>query len=306
LIVVSPALDLSGGFSAPGNDQPFIFDLPSMAVAAWEHGKIERRNRTIEQVYEEGVRFAQSEYAAALQQGARLPAADRDRLAARMSAMIGLAPQLIAATNLRVDSQVFLESLLEKEGRLVGRLDTRVTAEKKPPANPDRPAAANDPALGLGASNVIKNAAIKQYMERELNVHTTRDYVSLTLDVNARWDWRGPAPTGNWHEEPEFYRNPTTYIAGLMAKQKQTRLLLLGGYYDLAVPVLAPRYALEHSGVPLERVSMVALPAGHSPFDGDENRKRGASVVREFVRSSLGGLAASGDRCKKESACRPQ
>jgi carboxypeptidase C (cathepsin A) len=282
LILVSPALDLSGGFSAPGNDQPFIFDLPTMAIAAWEHGKVERGNRTVAQVYEEGARFAQSDYAVALQQGARLPAADRDRLAARMSAMIGLPASLIAAANLRVDSQVFLESLLQSENRLVGRLDTRISAPKAPPANRDRPAAANDPALAMGASNVKKNDTIKAYMEHELNVHTARDYISLTLDVNMRWDWRGPPPTGAW-PEPEFYRNPAKNIAALMAKQKRTRVLLLGGYYDLTIPVLAPRYALEHAGLPLDRVVMVALPAGHSPFEGDETRKMGASAVREFL-----------------------
>ena len=60
LIFISPMLDASGSSGAPGNDLPYIFELPSMAVAAWEHHKIDRAGRTIEQVYAEAEHFAQS------------------------------------------------------------------------------------------------------------------------------------------------------------------------------------------------------------------------------------------------------
>lgn len=287
LILISPLLDASGSSSTIGNDQPFIFDLPAMAVAAWEHRKVERGTSSIEQVYEQARQFAQTDYAVALQQGAALDPVQRDRMAARLAGFIGLPVETIVRANLRVDSQAFLEQLLAGEGLLVGRLDTRVTAPKPArPINPDRPAAANDPALGLGASNVIKSDAIKSYMQHELNVKTDRDYLSLTLDVNFRWDWREEM-TGRDPKSPVFYINPTANIAAVMDKRPELRLLLVGGYYDMAVPLLAPRYALEHAGIPMQRVEMQAFAAGHSPFEGDANLKKGSQVVRKFLQGPV-------------------
>jgi len=287
VIFISPLLDASGTDSAPGNDLPYILNLPSMAVAAWEHHKIDRAGRTIEQVYVEAEHFAQAEYAGALQQGSLLPAPDRDRLANHMAALIGLPAQTIATDNLRVGSQEFLEKLLGAEGRIVGRLDTRLSAPKvDPTALPGRPAAANDPALGLGPSNVIKSEPIKAYMDRELGVHTRRDYVSLTLDVNFRWKWQSDTP------EPQFYVNAAPYIASAMIKQPRMRLLLVGGYYDMAVPVMAPRYALTHAGVPLDRVNMQSLVAPHSAFEGETNLATGSTVVHDFLRSATAAALA--------------
>ena len=285
LIFISPMLDASGSSSSPGNDLPYIFELPSMAVAAWEHNRIDRAGRTIEQIYAEAEHFAVSDYALALEQGDLLPKTERDRIAGRMATLIGLPVDTIVAADLRIDSQDFLEKLLASDQRLVGRLDTRIAVPKPDPASvPDRPAGANDPALGLGASNVIKSAPIKAYMEHELGVHTARDYLSLTLDVNFRWNWRGAG------DGPRFYVNPTPNIAAAMVRQPRMKVLLVGGYYDLAVPLLAPRYALTHAGIPMDRVDMRALVAPHSAFQDD--LAKGSALVHSFVRTSTAAFLA--------------
>jgi hypothetical protein len=128
----------------------------------------------------------------------------------------------------------------------------------------------------MKGANVIKSPPIKAYLEKELGVRTQRDYLSLSLDVNFRWNWQGPA----W--PPEFYVNPTANVTKLLEKS-HAYVLLLGGYYDLAVPLLAPRYALAHSGIPAERVQVTSFVAGHSPFEGEENLPRFNDVVRKFV-----------------------
>jgi len=272
LILLSPMLDpaLSAG------DQHYIITLPTLAVAAWHHGKASSRARTPEAVWEEARAFAQGDYAVALQQGSALPGAERERLAARMAALIGLPTQEISKANLRINSQRFLETLLPDT--LVGRLDVRITAPKAvPPANRNRPAAANDPALGLGKTNVIRSAPIAEYLRRDIGVGTRRDYFSLTLDVNFNWDWRG-------ENRYPASRDATPHIAALMEQRPEVSLLLLGGYYDLATPVLGPWYAITHGGIPLERVRRALLPAGHSPFEGDANRQQVAETVRAFLR----------------------
>lgn len=283
VILISPLLDASATADAPGNDLPFVFELPSLAAGAWYHEKIDRKNRSLAQVFEEAAAFAQSEYIVALQQGAALPAARKQQLATRISELIGLPATAIEAANLRIDSEFFLQTLLSDRKQLVGRLDMRVTAPKptEPPKDPNRPPAADDPALGLKGSNVIRSAQIKTYFEKDLGVRTIRDYLSLTLDVNFRWNWQGDA------RSPGFYVNPTANLATLMTRQPQSKLLLLGGYYDLATPLMGPRYALTHAGVPLERTIIRTFDAGHSPFEGESHLAQVSQVIHSFVRGEL-------------------
>jgi carboxypeptidase C (cathepsin A) len=269
LVLISPAL---GGSTS--DDQEAINSLPVYAVAAWHHGKRQHAG-PVEAVWEEARAFAQGEYAQALQLGNALPTAERDRLAARIAPMIGLPSDDIAAANLRVPGQRFLETLMP--GQVVGRLDVRVVAPKPAaPLNPDRPAGANDPALGLGRSNVIISKPIGDYLRTELKVPTGRDYYSLSLDVNFNWNW-APREASYGGD-----RGVSRHIAALMRARPNTRLLVIGGYYDLAVPVLAPIYTLSHSAIPRDRVTTAFLPTGHSPFEG-RTRAQAVAAVRQLL-----------------------
>jgi carboxypeptidase C (cathepsin A) len=273
VVLVSPALDFTAG-----GDQSFVFDFPTMAATAYSHGRVPQEGRTVQQVYEEARAFAQTELVAALQSGDLLTTTERDRLAAHMSALIGVPAEFIADANLRVGSQEFLERLLE--GRVVGRVDTRVSAPKPDGALvPGRVRQADDPALGLGRSNVIRNPIAGDYFRREVGVQTERDYFGLTLDVNFAFNWNSG--------EPSLGRNISFYDAGpklaaFMSARPQSRLLLLSGYYDLATPLLSQTYALAHAGLPRERVATHAFAAGHTPFD-DASRDDVAAVIRNFV-----------------------
>ncbi|HET8750821.1 MAG TPA: peptidase S10 [Sphingomicrobium sp.] len=270
LIFISPAL----ANVSDESDLGYVFALPSMAVAAVQNGKVDARGRSVEAIFGEARAFAMGDYLLALVQGSRLPVSERDKIAARMSALIGLPAQFIAGHHLRIDAETFRKTLREKDGLVVGRLDTRVTAPI-PKNVPDRPSAANDPALGLGASNVIVSDTIGTYMRHELHVPTTEPYISLTLDVNFKWTW----PPTRGLEAPSYTAN----IAKIMADKPKLRLLLIGGYYDLAVPLLAPRYALDHAWLPEDRVRMVALETGHSAFEGDEGRTAMKRLLQSFI-----------------------
>jgi carboxypeptidase C (cathepsin A) len=279
IVLVSPLLDASATSEAQGNDLPHVFELPSLAVTAWYHEKVDRQGKTAPQWFDEAARFAQTDYLVALQQGSALRASDKQKMAARISQWVGLPASAIEAANLRVDSQKFLETLLANRKLLVGRVDTRVTAPKPtaPPPDPKRAPAADDPALGLKGSNVIKSPLLKAYFEQELGVKTSRDYLSLTLDVNFRWNWRGEG------RSPNFYVNATPNFTTLLSKRPHARLLLLGGYYDLATPLLGPRYALTHAGLPPDRVTMHAFEGGHSPFEAEPQLKEMSALVHKFV-----------------------
>ncbi len=279
LIVISPMLDASASQEAPGNDLPYVFSLPAMAVAAWQHNRVDRAGRTVEQQFEEAARFAQTDYLVALQQGSLLPSGERERVARQMAALVGLPAPLIADANLRVSDDTFVTELLKDKNLVLGRLDTRVAAPPPPKVPAGRPAAANDPSLGLGMTNVIKSPIARQYFQSELRVPTDRDYVALTLDVNFKWNWQTKQEP--WH--PSFYVNAAPNIAEYMKKHPATRLMVVGGYFDLAVPVLSVRYAVDHSGIPLDRVTTAVFDSGHSTFSGDAALARMDEVMRAFL-----------------------
>jgi carboxypeptidase C (cathepsin A) len=275
LVLLSPALEMS-----QHADQQAINALPSMAVAAWHHRKVADDARTAAEVWDQARTFAQDEYAAALQHGTALEPQQARRIADRIAEMLHLPGATILAANLRVPVQQFLEQLVP--GQIVGRLDTRVIAPLPPPAAmPDRPVAANDPALGLGRSNVIASAPIGRYLRENLRVPTKRPYHSLTLDVNFAWDFRLADP------RPPFTINVADYLGDLLKARPEARLLVYGGYHDLATPALATRHGITHSRVPLERVEFSFSANGHSVFEGT-GRSASAARLRRFLAAIVG------------------
>jgi pimeloyl-ACP methyl ester carboxylesterase len=258
-----------------------------MATAALAQGRIQASGRSVQQIFEEARAFSQSDYAVALQQGSELPAVERDRIADRMSELIGLPKASITAANLRIGTQDFLEQLLP--GKIVGQIDTRVSAPK--PSGPlvaGRTKAADDPALNLGTSNVQKSVWARNYMRNEVGVKTELDYISLTLDVNFAWDWN----SGSSKLEDNLRFNATPNIAKLMKDKPDCRLLLIGGYYDLATPLLYQRYALTHAGVPLDRTRMIAIAAGHAVYDDEGSRRLVSAELHDFIAKTLEAAAA--------------
>jgi len=271
LIFVSPSLD-------PGEDKSdlaFALALPSMAVAAVQNGRVDAAGRSVPQIFEEARAFALSDYLVALAQGSALPPADKARMAQRMSAIIGLPAGTIARTDLRVDTEDYRKALRQSEGLVVGRLDTRVTAPV-PKEEPNRPSAANDPALGLGKSNVILSKPIAAYLRDELHVPVDRDYVSLSLDVNFQWDWTKGA---SFIERPDLLAN----VRALMEQKPALRVMMITGYYDLTIPVMAVRYRVEHAQLPMDRVELAERESGHSVLGGAEGRATMRPLLIPFL-----------------------
>ncbi len=273
IILISPSLKATHEENAT-SDADFVSALPTMAVAAMQNGKIPRRG--VDALFEEARQFAVGDYATALAKGAALDAASRTTIAARMSSLIGLPTDMILAANLRIDGEAFRAALRKPEGLVVGRLDTRVAVAPLGNVPEKRPSAANDPALGLGGSNVIKSELIARYLRSELQVPSSRDYVSLTLDVNFKWNWSAS------RTDPGS-ASLAGNIAALMRQKPKMQLLMIVGYYDLAVPLLEPASALSRAGVPADRFETVALEEGHSVFESDAARARLRPKLEAFL-----------------------
>ncbi|WP_033925801.1 S10 family serine carboxypeptidase-like protein [Sphingomonas sp. 35-24ZXX] len=269
LIFISPAV-----CACDGPDLPYILGLPGLAIAAAHHGKAHREDP--DAIFTRARTFALGDYANALLQGNRLPPDRRRRIAEAMAELIGLPVSTIEAADLRIDAETFRKTLRADEGLDIGRLDTRVTAPSAKPVTGEA-SAKSDPALGLNGSNVILNPRIGDYLHRDLRVPGRSDYISLTLDVNAQWNWTAGAAG---YQRPD----PMAGLEKLIRNRPATRLLVVTGDYDLAVPPMEVEYAFAHSAIPPQGVRFVRLANGHAAFEGAEGRQHMQSLLRDFVR----------------------
>lgn len=278
LVLLSPALAIG-----PLGDRELVEALPAMAVAAAAHGKGAFAGQPPARVEARAAAFAAGPYVRALLDGSALTPADEARVAAQMARLIGLPPATIRAARLRVDVEMFRAALLASKGQVVGRLDSRVAAPRPAPVA-GRPSAASDPALGLGASNVIVSPTLGDYLRRELGVQTARDYVALTLDVNFQWRW--PRIEGAGGDEADRLPDLLGNLARAMADHPALHVTFVGGYYDMAVPLMATRDALRHAWLPQSRARLVALPAGHSAFADAPGRRAMRGVIDQLLRAN--------------------
>lgn len=278
LMMVSPALDSAAGQTDLGH----VFALPTMAATAWRFGRSSIQAGSEAESWEIARAYAEGAYLLALQKGDRIGPEEKAAVAGELAAMTGLSAQDVLVANLRVNSQFFLENVLAEDGLLVSRLNTAVTSPRpSPEVNAHRPAAANDPSLGLGRSNVILSAEIARYLADMTGLQRGEEYRSLNLDANFAWDWRPSAKT------PNFYASSAPVLSRFMQEKAGVNLLVFAGYRDLATTLLGTGYALTHNGFPQDRVRLVALPGGHSPYDEETLKADIADQLFSFIETAV-------------------
>ncbi len=254
--------------------------LPSYAAAAFHHGRVEADGRTVDEVYQDAVRFARTDYLAALVQGASLPEGDRREMAGRLAATTGLPVALIEDADLRIDNRLFMLNLLKDETLRTGQLDARATRSLDAPAQqPPR----DDPGLGYvprgqpapdpadvllrrGEAESIADA----YFSQALNYVSESPYNALNLDVNAAWDHEG-------------FADALPGLAAVMDEEPGLRVFWAAGYFDFSTPAYAGRYTLDQAGIPADRLTEAYFASGHSVFVDQDNLADLAGRARAFL-----------------------
>lgn len=269
-ILLASVFDFSIVAPAPGNDMPYVLYLPGMASVAWYHHKLDKRIISPEQAYAEAVTFSLNEYLPALAKGINLSNEERDEIAVKLSALTGLPKQTILEKDLRITPKDFQLLLLAKEGKRIGQLNGQITG---PLHNPGAKPPFDDPSMSFSPST---RGIVGKYFNQVLRFADTASYRTLNLDVNSRWNFSYMAEEfGYWTVAPGIIK--------ALKVQPQLKLLVAGGYYDLATPVYAARYILEHIGVPAGRIIYANFPTGHSIFEKEEELKKLADLIRVFM-----------------------
>ena len=234
---------LNWATTQPGLDQLYINLLPSYAAAAWYHGKARSSGQPLTEFLGGAREFAHGEYAAALQRGDLLPAAAERAVATRLADYTGLDAGTLRRKKLRIEMEDFRRELLAQEGMLIGRFDTRFSADHQYVIG----TGAFDPATDDAATAGVNSAHLSgfhQHLAADLGYRSDLYYRPLNnMTIAAAWDWRHKAPG---IDEPLQVPNVSLDLSAAMRRNPALRVYIMGGVYDLATPFAGAEFDISH------------------------------------------------------------
>jgi len=259
VILVSCAMDIQSLDFDGKNDLAYSLFVPGFAATAQYHGKLkgpQAKSGAAARLAAEA--FVAAEYLAALHLGARLSSAKRAQIAQRLSELIGLPAQLILDNDLRVSDATFFSELLRDDGKIVGRLESRVTG----PLGAKKSRAWDfDPGIEalLGPYTMAANA----YFQSALGIVSDQKYAVFSEIAHKEWNWLQGESKGN------SYTTTSNALARALRRNPHLRVLVASGYYDLGTPYSASDWSLARLDLTDEvmaRITHHYYDAGHMMY----------------------------------------
>ena len=249
-----------------GNDLPYALFLPAFANVAQFHGRLSGPIAASPQAARAAAEaFVNEEYLAALHAGARLDARTRARIEKRLAELTGLPRALVQEKNLRISDETFFFELLRDIGRIVGRLEARVTG---PMAASRTRTWEFDP--GIEALNAPYTMASMAYFGAA--GHCRRYALrGAHFEVNKTWNWNRGEAKGN------SFGSTGPDLARALRRNPHLRVLVASGRYDLGTPYSASDWSLAQLDAPadvLARVTHRYYDAGHMMYTRSADLKQ--------------------------------
>ena len=284
IVLVSVVLQFNTIQFAPGDDIPYIVNLPSYAITARYLDRLPGGSPDdLEAFMAEVEAWSLNDYATALLAGTTVDPEKRARVIDQMHLYTGLSKDFIDKSDLRVTAPEFEAELLRDEGRIVGRLDARFTG---PAGDVLGVRPSHDP-----QSSAISSAytsAFNSYLRGELGYDGDREYVPSGATRN--WNWgrlRGGGVFGRGGGTP----NVTPDLARAMKRNPELKVLLVNGLYDLATPYFAAVWSVEQMGLPPDlraNIERADFAAGHMMYVEESLLPQWREDVGGFIERTSG------------------
>ena len=215
--------------SLPNSDLYYLGMLPTYAATAQWFGRA-GEGKDVDAWFDEAMAFAEGDYAHALLKGDRLTHDEEVRVVARMAELCGLDPEFVAARHLRVELDDFRRELLRREGKVIGRLDTRFTTAAPTSLQRSTDAFAGDDPSDAAVESAVY-AAFRTHVRHVLGYRGPGIYLLNNFgEVGGAWQWNHEQPfIGDWP-----MANVASDIAQTLRLNPGMRLAILGGRYDAA------------------------------------------------------------------------
>jgi carboxypeptidase C (cathepsin A) len=262
---------IDGPDQNPGIDLPYELALPTYAATAFYHHTLPQQPAELEPFLQDVEQFALGEYAEALMAGSRLDDARKQAVAEKLYQYTSLPVAYWLKANLRVTGGMFEHELLGGSDDTTGRLDTRFSGPSLDPLSKE---AEYDPQSSAISSAYI--AAFNDYVRKDLKYGQDQSYREFA-DIKE-WDFK--------HNDHDGAVNVMPDLAMAMKTNPNLKVLLNGGYYDLATPFFAADYEMHHIPVQqqlMNNVSYAWYPSGHMVYAHEASLKLLHDNVARFI-----------------------
>ncbi len=261
LILLSPTLDI-GWMDGRNNPLADAARLPSLAAS---HSGAKDRSEVAD-----AENYASGEYLADLLRGPR-DAAAQERIAGKVAALTGLAPERVRRLQGRIAAGDWVFDA-DPSGRSIASLYDGTTMEAN--VTPGRrPQEWSDPVLdGLRAPLAT---AMTVLVTEKLKWPVEARYEILNDRVSRSWNW------GSRRQSLEAM----TDLRRAQALDPRLKILVAQGLYDLVAPYYANKLLLDLAppvGAP-DRIGFLALPGGHMFYGVDSSRAALRDAARKLI-----------------------
>ena len=270
--------DIDAARSNPGIDLPYELALPTFAATAWYHKKLQQQPSALEPFLKEVETFAMSDYAHALAQGTDLPEAEKRAVAEKLHGYIGLPVNYLMKADLRVNGPEFEKNLQDDKNLTTGRLDSRFSG---PSVNAMSDEADYDPQSAAISSAYV--AVFNDYVRRDLKYGEGQTYLPFALFGGHEWDGKHGV---------NLIPNVSADLALAMKTNPQLKVMVNGGYYDIATPFYAAVYEDKHLPIPSSLAGNIEYDwyeSGHMVYVNDDSLKQLHDRVAAFIRNTQAG-----------------
>ena len=272
LLMVAPASDYQYLVFHPGNNSPHYGFLPSYAATAYYHGKIDT-DKTLTEFYNDSKEFSLNEYGPALLKGSRIGDDERNKIMEKYSFFTGLSERFVEDFNMRVDPSSFRKELLRDEGFSVGRLDSRYK---------------NSDYISGGQysdTDVSSEGFMSAYVTA---IHTWFSEIGVEMemlyqsgDSKVFYSWKHPQ---QWKGNDFGYVNTVPHIARAQRYNKDFKVYVSCGLYDLATPCFTAENFMNDNSVDISRVIFSEFESGHMMYNHQPSFDKFLNEVTSFVK----------------------
>ena len=266
VVFFGQALNIIEYAQRPMNVVSYAVSLPSLAATAVYHGKAEADGRSLDEIVQDAIDYAQTEYIEALFLGKSISDRRKRRVAARLAKMTGVSETYYLENDLKITKMEFRRELLREQELVTGFSDSRYVGPASERGDPMYTALA--PGL---------KTAVEEYIQGELGGASRGEYLmSSPVQGLDDWDWgHGISPFSDWPY--------ASYINDAFEQWPTFRVFVANGVYDLSTTVGGAAYLVDQADWPTDRVRLKLYDGGHMAYTIDATAEAFGNDLRAFI-----------------------
>ncbi|MFZ0394606.1 MAG: peptidase S10 [Terracidiphilus sp.] len=265
--------DIDGPQGNPGVDLPYVLALPTYAATAMYHKKLAQQPAALEPFLKEVEEFTMGPYTHALALGTDISPEEKQATAEKLHEYTGLPVSYLLKADLRVSGGEFEKSLQDEQDLTTGRLDTRFSG---PTLDPLSEGAEYDPQGSAISSAYV--SLFNGYVRKVLKYGEGQTYLPEALFGSFQWD--------NTHRGNPSNLNVAPDLAEAIKTNPRLKVMVNGGYYDLATPFFAAQYEDKHLPIPQSLAKNIEYDwyeSGHMVYVREDSLKQLHDRVAAFI-----------------------